>query len=171
MKVISYLFVFSGIFSVSYATQSSSLEFINKDYFINTIVAQEDKTEFAKFYGTFRDRLMAMNPVDKAKSLQNIRKVACNHLEIKHPQWDSMLKPYNYFERSDKKMLNAKICSEIRSFLVRYGLYEQFLQDKAKKQASFWYQVKAYTKEMKQQVAHWAGSIRKMVWSDRIVKV
>jgi hypothetical protein len=148
---ITLLFVL-GVLE-SYALETRSLEFVAPDYFMKNIVAAEDRTAFEAFYQNFISQVKLMTNEQKAKVLQEIRDSACNNLAIKYPQWSQELKPYNYFERSDKKMLNAQQCVQVRSFLTRYGLYEKFLKEKAQQQASFWCKIKSYTKDVGQQLA------------------
>lgn len=145
------------------AAQNNSLEFVQPHYFMKHVVAAEYKTTFEQFYKNFTQNLKTIKPEQKARVLQEVRELACNNLAVKHPVWSNALKPYNYFERSNTKMLNAQECTQVRSFLTRYGVYEQFLKEQAQQHASFWHKVKSYSKNVGQQIVQWTGSIRRTI--------
>jgi hypothetical protein len=147
-----------------YQAHATTLSFLAPDYFM-TIVAQEDQEAFKHFYRNFMGSLKTMKAAQKAKALEEVREFACNNLAVKHPLWAQELKPFNYFERSNKKMLNSEQCVQVRSFLTRYGVYETYLKDKAQQHASLWNKVKSYTKNIKNQLAHLTNSIKRTFWA------
>ena len=57
--------------------------------------------------------------------------------------------------------MNAQACTQVRSFLTRYGVYEKFLQDKAQQQATVWHKINSYTKNIGNQVAHLTNAIKR----------
>ena len=139
---------------------SSSLSFLDSNAFVTSVVAPENQQAFKAYYQTFCTNLNSKKPEQKAKELQDIRELACKNLEIKHPQWAAALKPYNYFERTEKS-INVAQREKARKFLTLYGAHEQFLKEKAQEKASFWYTVKSYTKNVGRQISQWAGSFRR----------
>jgi len=143
------------------AVQTRSLEFVAPDYFMKHIVASEDHGAFKTFYEKFAKEIKLMNGEQKAIALKKVRDGARNNLDIKHAQWAQSLEPYNYFERSDKKMLKAPQRKQVLSFLTRYGIYENFLTQKAQKRGSLWCKIKSYTKDVGLQVVQWTGSLKR----------
>lgn len=161
---ITLLFVL-GVLE-SYALETRSLAFVAPNYFMKNIVAAEDRTAFEAFYQKFTEKVKKMKSDEEAKVIRGVRTVACNNLMIKHPQWSKAIaafEPYNYLELSDKKMLNEHERKQALSFVTRYGIYEEYLKQKGQKHASFWHQIKSYTKDVGQQLAQLGSSIRKTI--------
>lgn len=161
MKFYCVLVSASLVLTVYYQIHASALSFLSPNYFMASIVLQEDQEAFKYFYKNYTERMKTMNREQKTKALRELREFACNNLAIKHPLWARELKPFNYFERSNKKLLNAQECTQVRSFLTRYGVYEKFLQDKAQQQATVWHKIKSYTKNIGNQVAHLTNAIKR----------
>ena len=167
-----YFFIISASLAISlwYQAHASSLSFLSKDYFMQSIVPQEEHEAFGHFYKNFMTPIDTMKPEHKAKTIQEVREFARNHLEIKHPLWFKELKPFNYFERSNTKTFSAQERAQVRSFLTRYGIYEKFLESKAK--PTIWNNIKSYAKNIGSyaknignQLAHVTNSIKRTFWA------
>lgn len=164
MKKLSLVAVFGiiSIISMYVICQNtlSPLSFLDSNAFMLNVVAPEDQQAFKAYYQTFCTNLNKKKDEQQAKELQELLTWACKNLETKHPKWASALKPYNYFERTEKN-IDVAHRDKVRSFLKLYGVHEQFLKERAQEKASFWHTVKSYTKNVGRQLAQWTNSFRR----------
>lgn len=120
------------------------------DDFVTRLVPQEDHQSFSFFYQNFLEN-QKENKFRK-NYLSQLRTNAHCSLSVKHPLWAKSLEPYigHVFKRK-----RTDDMSEIRTFLVRYGVYEEFLKQKALRHASVWTKMKSIGRNMKMKVAGW----------------
>lgn len=134
-----------------------TLDFISKDFekFITTVVAKEYQKDYTEYYTRFKKTLHNLGKtsvVKKNATVRRLRELACCNLENKHPDWAQQLKPFEPFEKDEKKS-NEDQLKSIRIFLKRYAVYEEFLKNRAQERASTWYRFKSYSKRVSSKVA------------------
>lgn len=144
-------------FLLFFATSVVAFDFVDKtlDDFIARVVALEDQQSFKPYYQDFIVSLKKLSPAKRKVDLQVLREHARCSLEVKHPEWAQSLKPVAFYEREE----NNYDIREVRTFLTRYAVYEQFCENKALEHATLWHRVKSYSKHVSSKVTGWVNGL------------
>ena len=118
--------------------------------FIKEVVVTEDQKQFRSFYKDLIDQQKKDKQSTKAKVrekqqkyAQQLRQLGANSLEVKDSKLSENVKPY-LVQIPGKT--NQEMNQRAQAFLLRYGAYEEYLQQRATKRNSILAKTGSYFK-------------------------
>jgi hypothetical protein len=127
--------------------------------FVQRIGASEFYNDFYDYHSAFLkriDKLGKHNSTKKEQELTKVRNIALWSLENNHPNWALQIKM-----NQDSIAKDNDLKKLIDEFLIRYGVYQEFLKNSARRHASTWYRVKSYSHHISSKIASFFGKSRK----------
>lgn len=107
------------------------------EIFLSRMTSDEtEKSEFRGYYSRFLRKQSKVHPERKRGKLQNLRIHALNSIEIKDPSLYQVIEPF---------LIDLDIAQEsrnIRLYLTRYALFEEFQRRKIIKHSGLWERAK-----------------------------
>ena len=122
--------------------------------FLVQIVAVDDREEFTHYYQQFIATRKRTALPERKRYMRAVHERAMCDLEVRQCTWARELQEYIHIlqtlECADQKM--------ILMFLTRYGMYLEFLKQKALQHASTWHKVVSYTQNVRNKIVVLADS-------------
>jgi len=133
MKRVVLVF-FLGILTV----RASNLPFSDSlELFLSRMSSDEiEKQEFRGYYSRFLRKQSKLHPERKSGKLQKLRISALNSIEIKNPSLYEVIEPYLI------DLDFAKELRDMRLYLTRYALFEEFKRRNIIKRSGIWERAK-----------------------------
>jgi hypothetical protein len=132
------------------------------DNFLMEVVAQEDQKEFARFYADLVRGQQKKKLVGKEKDLKKIQQNVANFqeqgriaIQVKNPVLAADAKKTLCSKHLDKAQER-----KIKTLWYRFGVYEEFLQQKAAKQKSILTKTKSYMRDAGNKVISWVSTLK-----------
>lgn len=142
----------------AHGTNSQSLLEGNFDNFIAEVVVQEERHDFRLFYNDLVHNQQKEKLSSKEKDHEKLRKKITKlqeqgkiSLEVRNPAIAYEL----------KKSPDTKKKQKVHALFYRFGVYEEYLKNKANKQKSIVAKTKSYMRDAGNKVTAWFGNLRK----------
>ena len=125
----------------------------NLDEFITRMGKdQEEREGFRAYYSNFLDRQSKLSTKRKRQKLRRLRKDGLSSLEIKHK------KHYKTLAEHSELNLDGQT-RNTRLFLVRYRLFEDFIQHKNTKHVYFLNKAKTFFVDVGKRISDFSGTV------------
>lgn len=145
----------------SYGVSSDPLSAKTLQEFMDMVVPVGQHTEFSTFYQhlinqVHRKKVASKTTIEnelvdsgKISALEELGRAS---LEVKNRVW---------FEQLYEHEQDTHCKSAVKTFLVRYGAYEEFIKNNAEREYTWWNRACSYTKTVSNTVVSWFSSLRK----------